>query len=129
MLTLIKRLFRSRDQEATGDRRIFVFWDGSAWQRADPLTVGRALEKACPKYEEHLRTLAGTKAKLPPGPLADDLKAQQDAATAEIVAATRTAFGIEPLSSDKGLTEAETIHVLASYLRFMAESAESARPH
>lgn len=123
----------SRDETAVtenpAERRIFPYWDGSGWHRGDPLVIGRELEKACPKYADALQTLAARTGDLPPGPVRDDLKAQQDAAILELVKAARAAFRIRPLSNEGGLTEAETVAVLSDYLVFMGDLAEMARPH
>ena len=59
----------------------FRFHDGGKWRRADPLVVGARLEAACPKYEEHLRTLAAAPAPLP-GTLREQQQADKRAATA-----------------------------------------------
>lgn len=132
MIRSILSLFRSRDraEPPPTDRHIFRYWAGEAdrWRFGDPVVIGRALEAACPDYADHLATIAAP-AKLPPGPLLDELKAKRAAATSSLVSACRKAFGVEPLTDGGGLTEAETLGVLADYLRFMAAAAEAAGPH
>ena len=124
MLHFLRRLW-SRDHK----RRIFTYWDGSAWQRADPLVLGRQLEESCPDYVDQLTTLTHE----PPitieaGPVLDDLNRKKAAALTALVSGTRAAFGIQPLGARLGLTEAETVHLLAAYLAFMGGLADLARP-
>lgn len=110
------------------ERRIFRLWDGKEWKFLDPLVIGRTLDRVCPDLDSLLRTLS-VKLVGPPGPARDDLKAKQHEATEKLVAAAREAFGVKPIGTDGGLTEAETITALGDYLQWMAAAAEEASPH
>ena len=60
--------------------------------------------------------------------MAADIAAQKAAAVAELVRATRAAFGVEPLTDAGGLTEAETLKVLTGFLAYLIELADAAGP-
>jgi len=122
MLGLFRRLW-PRDRS----RLIFSFHDGTRTRRADPLAAGGALERECPKYAELLE-LAVDDAPTVPGPAADDVARQKGEAIAELVRATRAAFGVRPLDEEGGLTEAETLNLFREFLVFLARLADAAGP-
>lgn len=121
MLKWLKR-FWSRDHQ----RDIFGYWDGTARRRADPLALARELERQCKDYTELLKVLRTPEADVPPGDALAETRTIKEAAASKLVEATRAAFGLKPLEEAGGLTEAETVGVLTSYLLFMEELARRA---
>ena len=108
-------------------RQIFSYFDGSTTRRADPLEVGVKLDQACPKWNDHLKTLAAPDCPMP-GPVLDDQRSSKRAATAALTQAVREVCGIKPFTDSEGLTQAETISLLASYLEYMGTLSEAVRP-
>ncbi len=126
MMQFLRRLW-SRDQS----RHVFTYHDGTRQRRADPLAAVAALEATDPKFAEHLAELDAKEkpdVALPPGVVADEVQAGRKEAVAKLLEATRAAFGLKPLDDTGGLTEAETMGVLAAFIFWMAKAAEDARP-
>jgi hypothetical protein len=110
-------------------RDIFIYHDGTGKRRADPLVAMAKIEDACPDLA-HLLTLATADAEMRvmPGPVGDAIKGSKREAVAKLLEVTRTAFGVKPLGDKDGLTDAETLALLTSFLKFMGGLAEEARP-
>lgn len=125
MLNWLRKLW-SRDHS----RRIFTYFDGTKTRRADPLAAVAALEAADPDLYDHLASLAPveTPVAIPPGAVAEDVTARHKDGVAKLLDATRAAFGLRKLDDTGGLTEAETMAVLASFLVWMQAAANDARP-
>ena len=127
-MQFLRRLW-SRDQSPA--RLVFEYHDGTRSRRADPLAAVAALEAADPKFAEHLAELDDSDkpgVALPPGAVADEVKAGRKEAVAKLLEATRAAFGLKPLDDTGGLTEAETMQVLMAFLLWMQAAAADARP-
>lgn len=119
----------TEEEKRDADRKIFRFFDGTKTRRADPLAVMVKIEDICPQFADLLTVVARSADKpLIPGPVADDLKAGQNAATAKLLEVTCTAFGVKPLGDTDGLTSAEQMTLLTRFLIFMGGLAEEARP-
>jgi hypothetical protein len=117
----------------TEDRNIFEFHDGTKDREVDPLEVGSVLEAECPEYLELAETLVSEPAiKLPPGGLTESVGNQKVEANQKLLAVTRKMFGVKPFSSvdgkRSGLTQEETLALLASFMKFMGGLADEARP-
>ena len=138
MFGWISRLFgRSRPAIfAERDRLIFRFWDGTRQRAADPLDVRAALdEHGGPNWPDLLGVfgLAATEG-MPMSPAVQASHAANvNASVGDLVALTRQAFGVEPFreredGTTTGMTQAETLDLLTSYLTFAQQLEESARP-
>jgi hypothetical protein len=90
-------------------RQIFRFWDGHKVRGADPIVVWRAL-LSHPEFEITRDTALME---------VSDFKIA-DGARQRIVAATRTAFGVESLAGG-GLTEDETVDLFKAFCVYAAE--------
>ena len=111
-------------------RRIYSYWDGRRRRWADPIEIHSRLEEAAGGSWEKLLTTIG--AAPPPGAgqasRAQRAKEQQDAIT-KLVAAARKAFGASPLDDKaQGLTEAETVALVADYFQWLGGVADEAGP-
>ncbi len=109
-------------------RDIFTFFDGTATKRADPLVVLARIEKTCPDYAELMGAVTKKTETLPPGPVLEQERAVQKAATEKLIETVRAAFGLKPLDDTGGLTEVETMRVFNQFLLFMGGLADRARP-
>lgn len=109
-------------------RNIFRFHDGFGWRNCDPVAAGNRLEEVCPDYAGLLATLAEDPRKAPPGPLRQSILDQQRASARDLAAVARKVFDLLPLSEKGrgGVTDAEAVNVIASYLRFMERLAGDA---
>lgn len=125
---ILSRLFRWLTGGRAATRAIFSYHDGTRQRRADPLVIGRKLEESCPDYLDCLATLADEVVPIPPSPVADSLQSQHADAERKLLAAVRCAFDVQPLTDDAGLSEAETVLLLAGFLEFMGGLAKDARP-
>jgi hypothetical protein len=94
-------------------RGIFVFWDGSRWQRADPIIVSRTLEEIPDFHPTETPNLLAT---------SDALEQLRVAGT--IANAVRIAFGIRPLS-ENGLTELECLDLYTRFTDYMTGQKKS----
>jgi hypothetical protein len=113
-------------------RRIFPFNDGTRKRWADPVRVYTLLTDACPDYAALLATVAGASREPLPGAIAASVEADRKAATEKLLSVTRAVFGVEPFTDAggaiRGLTDAETVALLADYLAYMNGLGELARP-
>lgn len=114
------------------ERCIFEFYDGRATRYADPMEAWRAIEQAAgPEWPELLRLLT---ADPPPGTTvgvwADRRREDQEKAAAKLGEAACIAFGVVPLdqATGRGMTRAERVGIVASFLAYMGSLAEQARP-
>lgn len=116
----ISRWWRNRSRD------LFVYHDGVAWRRADPLFVGRRLEKVEPEYQTLLSTIHEDVSKLPPGPIREALQRDQNGAAVKLMKVAREVFGLQPLDDAGGVTDGEALGVLTRYFLFMEDLADAA---
>jgi hypothetical protein len=95
------------------NRKIFRFWDGARVRRVDPIVVFRALRLV--KDFDLENDLTG-------------IASGDDSACARAIAATRMVFGIQPWNEEDGLTEDETLDVLASFVLWWDELKKNSSP-
>lgn len=105
MFQWLARLFGRRSR-----RDIFEFFDGEKRRRIDPLAVLRQLN-ANPTFSDNLRLLHAAKDE-------DQFTA---AANAEVLAAIRAAFGVQPVGDTGGLTETETAQLFDDFWAFVED--------
>lgn len=108
-------------------RSIFHYYDGTKWQRADPVVIGTKLDEVCPKYLDLLATVQMKPSDAPPGPVRDSVVTQRRDAALKLADAARTVFGLVPLSGRVGVTTAECVDVIADYFMFMEGLATEAQ--
>ncbi len=119
-LSKLSRWWRDRG------RAIYTYHDGTRRRRADPVKVHDSLEAQLPGYADGMLLLKKDSAKIPPGPIRDDLITQQRAMATALAGAARVAFDMKPLGDKDGVTDGEAIRVLIEYFLFMEDLAESA---
>lgn len=107
-------------------RNIFHYHDGTTWRRADPVLVGRKIEEELPDYLSLFQTIGKDASKVPPGPLAESLRSSKNQAADKLTKVAYSVFGLKPLGTDEGVTEAEALSVMVQYLVFMTELATAA---
>lgn len=116
MLGRLSAWWRSRG------RCIYSYHDGHRRRYVDPVVVHRALRaSAGAKWEEYLETLASS-SPMPgvSGALLAEFRRRQDEAVAAVVKAARAAFGVQAVDANaRGLSEAETIALVADYFNFL----------
>lgn len=132
-MTLMSRflgLFAGRGAGGPHPRLIFSFHDGSKKCWADPLEIEQRLTSVEPEWAalaKHYSELCE------PMPLAPDMQRSREQKRVEtlktILKAVRHAFQVTELKMDgSGLTQAEQLALLVSYLNWVGEVRNDARP-
>lgn len=116
-----------RDWWVTRQRDLFVYWDGTRRRRADPIRAAKAIEQACPDYRDKLLESVQDLAKVPVGPLRNDARERKSRAAEALVAASRQAFGLKPLTDADGVTDGEAVRVLVEFFSYMEGLANDAQ--
>ena len=94
------------------NRAIFSFWDGAKQRVIDPLTAWRAL-RAHPDFDPE-RDIEG-------------IRQDDEQALSHTLAAVREAFGVKAFA-DGGLTEAETLALLAEFMAYIGAVKKNTSP-
>jgi hypothetical protein len=115
-----------------GGDAVFRYHDGRRTVAADPLALKAGLDRACPEWarqaEELLAAEKVAAAGLDMGPqVAADLDRRRAALAADLIRATRAAFGLAEYAAG-GRTDLGCLSVLAEYLAWVAGAMEDSRP-
>ncbi len=111
-------------------RLLYRYDNGTGYVWADPIAVGRLLEKHEPDFFGLIKTSQQNPEELPPGPLRAGAKTQRDEATERLIVLSCRVFGLtRPTGAVIGpgqVGDSEALGVLIGYFAYMEDLADAA---